>query len=337
MVSVIAKSSLPLADRRRVLVEAPARLHMGFLDLGGSLGRKFGGIGVGINEIVTRLTLEHTRELEVAGPDAARARKAAQALSTALGRPLPARIHIETAIPHHAGLGSGTQMALAVGLGLSRLHGLGLNVVDVAATIGRGARSGIGIAVFDQGGLVVDAGRGERTRIPPVIARLAMPADWRFLIVLDHNDQGLHGAQEIQAFRELPVFPVEEAARLCHLLLMRGLPAVVEEDIEAFGEVIAALQAAVGDHFAPAQGGRFTSPRVSAALGLLSGRGAVGIGQSSWGPTGFCLVESRETAEDLRNEVLQQLSPGHSLEFLIGTPRQRGAEIRELSANSDGT
>lgn len=337
MGSVITKGSLPLAADRRVLVEAPARLHMGFLDMGGSLGRKFGSIGVGINEIVTRLTLEQQRELEVTGPDAARARAAAQALSAALGRPLPARIHIETAIPHHAGLGSGTQMALAVGLGLSRLHGLGLKVMDVAASIGRGARSGIGIAVFEQGGLVVDAGRGRLTHVPPVVVRLAMPANWRFLIVLDDDDQGLHGAQETQAFHRLPVFPAEEAARLCHLLLMKGLPAVVEEDIEAFGEVITALQASVGDHFSPAQGGRFTSPKVSAALDFLSSHGAVGIGQSSWGPTGFCLVESRATAEFLRKAVLRQLGPGHALEFLIGTPRQRGAMIRELSIDSDGS
>jgi beta-RFAP synthase len=308
---------------------------MGFLDLGGSLGRKFGSIGVGIDEIATRLCLEPAARLEVTGPDAARARRAAQTMASNVGHELPARIYVEAAIPHHAGLGSGTQLALAIGLGLSRLHGLGFEPGDIAAMIGRGARSGIGIAVFEQGGLVVDAGRGDRTRIPPVIARLAMPPDWRFIIVLDQNDEGLHGVQEVEAFKSLPVFPAEEAARLCHLLLMRGLPAVLEKDIHAFGAVIAELQASVGDHFAPVQGGRFTSPRVRAALEFLADHGAVGIGQSSWGPTGFCLVESPAMAERLRQAVTANMGEGHGPRFLIGTPRQRGAELRVVPAGNE--
>jgi beta-ribofuranosylaminobenzene 5'-phosphate synthase len=225
------------------------------------------------------------------------------------------------------GLGSGTQLGLAVGVGLARLYGLNLSARDIAPLMERGARSGIGIAVFDQGGLVVDGGRGERTVIPPVLSRLEMPCDWRFIIILDHRDQGLHGSAELEAFRALPVFPAEEAARLCHWLLMRGLPAVAEGDIKSFGAVITELQRSVGDHFAPAQGGRFTSRHVDSALGFLASRGAVGIGQSSWGPTGFCLVETPALAETLLAEVKGRFGGRPELEFLIGTARNQGADI----------
>lgn len=321
------QSRTPLAADQRVTVTAPGRLHMGFLDLGGSLGRKFGSIGIGINEIATRLSLEHADDLTVSGPDAERARKAMLNMAAKLGRPLPCKVQIHRAIPHHAGLGSGTQMALAAGLGLSQLYGLCLTAREVAAIMGRGVRSGIGIAVFEQGGLLVDAGRGEHTLVPPIVARLDLPDQWRFLIVLDQVDQGLHGAQEIEAFKALPAFPVAEAARLCHLVLMQGLPAVVEGDLAAFGAVITALQHSVGDHFAPAQGGRFTSPRVRAALEFMAAQGAVGIGQSSWGPTGFCLVDSPETAARLRAEVLARCGGGESVQCLIGTPRRQGADV----------
>ena len=37
------------------------------------------------------------------------------------------RLHVRSAIPSHAGLGSGTQLALAVGTALARLAGLGLD------------------------------------------------------------------------------------------------------------------------------------------------------------------------------------------------------------------
>ena len=318
---------LPVEPNYRVTVTAPARLHMGFLDAGGSLGRKYGSIGVGINEIVTRLTLVRADGPSATGPGADRALAMAEEFGRAVGRSCPAAIHIGQAIPGHSGLGSGTQLGLAVGVGLSRLYGLGLAVRDVAARLERGARSGIGIAVFEDGGLVVDGGRGERTVVPPVLVRLKMPAAWRFLLVLDHRDQGLHGKAEMEAFQDLPVFPAEEAARLCHRLLMQGLPAVAEGDIRSFGAAITELQRAVGDHFAPAQGGRFASRDVAEALDFLASRGAVGIGQSSWGPTGFCLLERPEPAETLLAKVRERFGHRSGLEFLMGTARNQGAEI----------
>lgn len=322
----IAKESKPHAGMT-LTVEAPARLHMGFLDIGGSLGRKFGSIGVGINEISTRVSFQSSGSLECVGPDSVRATIAAEKISTMTGRPLPALIRIEHIIPGHSGLGSGTQLALAIGLGLSRLHGLGLDPVAIAAAMGRGRRSGIGIATFERGGFIVDGGRGSITLVPPVLSRVELPANWRFIVVLDSRAEGLHGNAEINAFRELPVFPSHEAARLCHLLVMKGLPGLMEGDINAFGSVITEVQATVGDYFAPAQGGRFTSIDVGHAMAFLAARGAVGVGQSSWGPTGFCLVENPAMAERLLVEARANFEGNPFLRFLVCTARNQGALI----------
>ena len=307
-----------------VTVVAPARLHMGFIDLGGSLGRRFGSIGVGVNEIVTRLSIAPAEELQAEGPCAERAMKAARRFAENLGIHDRVAIRIHEAIPEHIGLGSGTQLALAVGAGLARYHGLDLSVRDIARTTGRGARSGIGIAVFEQGGLILDGGRGPDTIIPPVIARMEIPPEWRFILVFDERGQGLHGRQEIEAFKTLQPFPTSETARLCHLLLMRALPALAEGDIVGFGAVITELQNSVGDYFAPAQGGRFTSPEVGEALAWLGARGAVGLGQSSWGPTGFCLVESAARASRLIDSVCGRYA---GLSFISASARNRGADI----------
>ena len=319
----------PNDHRHSVSVFAPARLHMGFIDLGGSLGRKFGSIGVGINEIATRLTLSAADGLRVEGPCHERAAKAARQFAQAYALDCRAAIRIHQAIPEHIGLGSGTQLDLAIGAGLAHLHGLDLGVRDIALAIERGARSGIGIAVFEQGGLVVDGGRGERTVTPPLIARMEIPQDWRFILALDRRGQGLHGKQEVEAFSKLPVFPAAATARLCHLLLMQGLPALAEGDIEGFGAVVTALQNAVGDHFAPAQGGRFTSPEVAAAMGWLQAQGAVGVGQTSWGPTGFCMLDSPSRAAELAAQARGRFD---GLDILVATARNRGAEILPASA-----
>jgi len=300
---------------------------MGFLDMDGSLGRRFGSVGMGLEEIQTTLVVEPSDTLSAEGPDSERALQTAKKLQEQLGRPLPARIRVEQCIPPHAGLGSGTQMALATGAGLSLLYELNLNSAQIAAHCGRGRRSGIGIAAFEAGGFIVDAGRNDRTPIPPVISRLPFPSSWRCLILLDPTHEGIHGPEEIEAFKALPPFPRETAATLCHELLMQGLPAIVEEDIASFGAVIQNLQCIVGDHFAQAQGGRFTSAKVAEALYQLESEGAVGIGQSSWGPTGFCLVDSPSMARKLQQECINQGWAQQGLEIRIATPRNHGAII----------
>jgi len=239
-------------------------------------------------------------------------------------------LHIElhACIPEHVGLGSGTQMSIAIGLAISAYYNLGLNVRDIAKLTARGARSGIGIATFEQGGLVVDGGRGEHTITPPVISRMDVPDDWRFILVFDKRGQGLHGEQEIQAFKELPPFSPQEAARLCYLLMMQGLPALAENNINLFGDVISQLQASVGEHFASAQGGVFTSNEVAAVMHFLQGQGAVAVGQTSWGPTGFCAVQGIETAEKLKQQVENNFAHSENLTVLVASARNSGGEVK---------
>ncbi|WP_445368907.1 beta-ribofuranosylaminobenzene 5'-phosphate synthase family protein [Methylomonas sp. BW4-1] len=307
-------------------VIAPARLHMGFIDLSGALGRHFGSIGLALNEINTQLTITAADTLQVSGPSAERALKCTRQFSQLLGVSDALNITIAHAIPEHIGLGSGTQMALAVGAALNAFYGLDLSVREIAQLSDRGARSGIGIGIFETGGLVVDGGRGPDTKTPPMIAQMAVPEDWRFILVFDQRGQGLHGEQEVNAFQQLPPFPQVQAERLCYLLLMQGLPALAERNLNKFGEVITALQQAVGEHFAPVQGGVFTSPDVAAAMASLAEHGAVAIGQTSWGPTGFCAVADPQRAADLLAQLERQFAAS-PLSFLVASARNQTAEI----------
>ncbi len=300
---------------------------MGFIDLSGSLGRKFGSIGVALNEISTRLSISIADKLLAKGPSSARAEKCTRILCEQLKVSNKIQINIESAIPEHVGLGSGTQMALAIGSALNGFYQLGLSTREIAQLTDRGMRSGIGIGVFEQGGLVVDGGRGEKTITPPVISHMDIPEKWRFILVFDQRGQGFHGEQEINAFKELPPFPDKEAARLCYLLMMQGLPAVAEQDIEKFGDVITQLQNSVGEHFSSVQGGVFTSIEVAEVMRWLEQQGAVAIGQTSWGPTGFCLVDSAEKADLLILQMQQNFSHLSHLSFVATSARNSGGDV----------
>ena len=309
-----------------VTIVASARLHMGFIDLSGALGRHFGSIGVALDDINTRLTLSVARNLSATGPCSQRALKTTRQLCRLLDIPEALQITIGAAIPEHIGLGSGTQMALAIGMALNSFYGLGLQVRDIARITDRGARSGIGIGVFEHGGLVLDGGRGTHTVTPPLLSQMSVPDDWRFILAFDRRGQGLHGEQEVRAFKQLPPFPRSEAERLGYLLLMQALPALAEQDLARFGEVITELQSAVGRHFAPVQGGVFTSPEVAEAMAWLQQQGTVAIGQTSWGPTGFCAVDTPNRGNELLEQLQEQFTSDY-LSFKLVAACNQGAKI----------
>ena len=220
----------------------------------------------------------------------------------ATGEPfvLPARIEVISAPADHVGLGVGTQLGLAVVRLVLKLAGKADPSVELLAELsGRGRRSGIGLHGFFHGGLLVDGGRRDDVRPPPLVARLPFPKDWSILIVQPPGIRGRHGPDELQAFATLPPLPDRVTERLCRLVLMGILPAVAEEDLMAFGESLIELQHHVGAAFAPFQEGKYARQDSELLIAELGGLGLVGAGQSSWGPTlyAFGALSEPERAE----------------------------------------
>ena len=320
--------------KTRIRIRAPARLHLGFVDLNGGLGRKYGSLGLAVDEPATELVLGPADKFEATGQESARALKLLARLSKALGLKGHYKAEIGAAIPAHAGLGSGTQLALAIGTALIRLEGLSVTPRQLGELVERGARSAIGMAAFEEGGFIIDGGRGKLEHAPPVVARAPFPESWRVLLVLDRKTVGVHGDQETAAFAALPPFPEKSAGHLCRLMLMQLLPALHEEDIKAFGEALTETQEIVGSHFAAAQGGSpWSSPAVGRLVKRLDGAGAVGIGQSSWGPTGFAFVENEAAAARLYSTFVEEAT-AQGLEILAVSGRNHGAtmELAEKTA-----
>ena len=286
-----------------VTIAAPARLHLGFFDLNGALGRRFGSLGVAISGVETRLSVHRQTGEAVAGEalEQRRAERAAALLCDSLGLPEKPNIRIESVIPPHAGLGSGTQLALAVGRALAELHEISISTREIAAITQRGARSGIGIGVFERGGFVVDLGRGEQTSVPPQLCRAEFPAQWPIVLLHDAAVVGISGGEEKKAFKKLAPMSAGLVAELCRHTLMGVIPAVMERDFAHFATSLAFIQQAIGDYFAPFQGGqRFTSVSIGKLAAEIQGRWPqVVIGQSSWGPTGFVFCPVPEVATEI--------------------------------------
>lgn len=318
-----------------VRVEVPARLHLGFLDMEGGLGRRFGSLGLTLDGLGTALTLIRSEAARgTPEPTDGRARGYLDRLCGVLDLENRFSLCLGRTIPSHSGLGSGTQLALAVGAALSAMTGRTLPPRRVASLLDRGARSGIGVGAFEQGGVILDGGKGALDEPPPVISRMALPEAWRMVLVFDDANRGLSGTAETVAFRDLPPFPADKAAYLCRLALMVGLPALAEGDAMRFGAAVTELQSVVGDHFAPAQGGRFSSPDVAEVLRWLPSVGATGVGQSSWGPTGFAIFGDAGSAERAAEDARARWRTRANLRFVVCRGRNRGAVVETFSGQS---
>jgi beta-ribofuranosylaminobenzene 5'-phosphate synthase len=326
----IAVATGPLA---RVRVAAPARLHLGFLDPAATLGRRFGSIGLvldGFDTVVELAGADTDRFEAFSSGDAALARaiEHLRTLRAATRCTSPVRLALRAAPPMHAGLGSGTQLALAVGTAFSRLFDLELASGALAAMLGRGARSGVGIAGFDQGGLLLDGGPQADGSPAALLARLPLPAPWRVIVALDPRVQGLSGTAERAALATLPPLPHAVSAEICHEALMRVLPGAAGAEFEPFAAGVSHIQRLLGDHFARAQQGRrFTSAAVAGLMDWLGAHAVAGIGQSSWGPAGFAIVRS---AADAREVLASARAAGvldPALEVSVTTARNRGAGV----------
>ncbi len=316
-----------IANGTDILIKSSARLHMGFFDLHGGLGRKFGSIGLSLEAPSLALTASSSEKLHISGASSERALMIVEQLKARLNLKDEFSINIQQHIPEHAGLGSGTQLALMVGTAISQLYHLNLTTAEIAALTGRGNRSGIGIAAFDFGGLLIDGGRSLKKRVPPLLARYVFPEAWRVLLILDSTQPGIHGEEEQDAFSNLPVFSENLAAHLCRCVLMQAMPAIVEQDLTAFGNGIQALQAHVGDYFAPAQGGRYASRQVGTVLEYLESAGVACFGQSSWGPTGFAVFEDEVSANAMLQQLKVQFVDNDNISYQVVRGKNTGAAI----------
>lgn len=339
--SPAARGRLPVLTLR-----APGRLHLGFLDPSASLGRPFGSLGLVIEGYETAIELQAaavdgaTAATPAAEAEIERATAYLERLRQHSGCHEPLHLRLLDVLPAHAGFGSGTQLALAIGRAFAQWHGLELSSATLATWLGRGMRSGIGIAGFDEGGLLVDGGPSADGAPAPLLSRVALPASWRVIVVEDRSTRGLSGSRERAALAALTPMPQAVAADICHQVLMRVLPGAACAEFPTFAAGLTHVQALLGEHFAPAQNG---SAYTSAAVGQLvqwiaearstpcrdGDAGGAAVGQSSWGPTGFVILPSQAEAEAMVDAAHEAglVAPGLVLRIVRG--RNRGATLSD--------
>jgi len=309
-----------------LIIETPSRLHISLLDLNGSLGRIDGGVGLTLNkpslvlEMKEKGTGVHVEFIDHKNLSKDSIGDYEDKISTSaikmmehlrIDKGLTFTVHEN--FPSHSGLGSGTQLSLAVGKLISDSVEHEIDAPDIASIVGRGGTSGIGVASFDNGGFIIDGGHHldekpefvpssvSKASPAPILARYDFPAEWKVILVLPDVKKNVSGTNEVNIFQEYCPIPLGEVQQISHLILMKMMPAVLERDLDAFGESVNSIQ---NMGFKKIEN-QLQIPVIGRIMNLLREAGAPGVGMSSFGPTIYAITDSSQDIVSAAHDALE--------------------------------
>lgn len=317
---------------RAVEVRTPARLHFGLSSFG-SNERQFSGLGLMVDGTGVRLRVSAANSFAAVGPLQNRVEVFAQSFARHNDLScLPAcQIDVLRTPPDHVGLGTGTQLGLAVAAGLAEWLNINWqNVSFLSQASGRGRRSSIGTYGFLRGGMLFDGGKLTDEQIGQLHTRVELPADWRFILVRPHEVHGLAGSAEANAIATLQPVPKQITDSLHTLIEHRILPAAQSSDWQEFSNALYAYGYRAGECFAAAQGGPFASREIAHLVEHIRNLGFPGAGQSSWGPTVFAVAPNEDAARVLVGD-LRQNQDYRDFHITVTQPNTSGASVEEVS------
>ena len=325
----------------RLRIVTPSRLHFGLIDLNGSSGRIDGGMGVALEKPGWEIEASESSEFHVEGEGQILGRELLTHLCENIQNlQVPVNILIRESLPQHIGLGSKTQLALAIATGVLRINGYQKDLRTLANIMGRGGTSGIGVSAFDKGGCILDAGHsfgpnGEKNSFlpssasnakpPPVVMQSLVPKDWKFIIGLPSVKQGASGLSEVEIFRENCPISKEDTNEISHTILMKMVPALLESDIHKFGEGLLNLTQLGFKRLEI----HLQHPIIRELIEISLACGCVGANMSSFGPVTFALTDSTEIAKETSQKWDTHLKRTVGGKIWITSANNTGAMIQE--------
>jgi len=336
----------------KVQITTPSRIHATLIDLNGSLGRIDGSIGITLANPNWKILFETLtkNQLVINVPRQVEGNYIDLLVNDILKQfkldPLkaPIKITVQETIPRHVGLGSKTQLALALADGISRLlklEGTPLSKEILASVVNRGGTSGIGVTSYFVGGLIVDGGhefgtgKEKNAFLPssassaspaPVIFREEMPDDWRVIVAIPKLQKGAHDAEEVNVFKNFCPVPLIEVEKLSHIILMKLLPAIKKRKFHEICESINFFQDIGFKKIeVDLRGKSFRD-----LLKSWQNSGAPCAGMSSFGPAIYSLAENEDQALKLKNAIDDIMKDTAGISF-ISKMQNSGAIIKYLS------
>ncbi len=332
----------------KVRITTPCRIHLSLIDENGYTGRVDGGIGLMLDkpnvmfeatnsakEFKIEAHHYYRESIDVINEKASRIFKLFKINNKNF------HFKLKQYYPSHVGLGSKTQLSLAIATAIAKLKKLDVSHKTLTNIMGRGGTSGIGWRGFKTGGFIIDGGHdfGEgqekETFLPSsaatsadpalTIFRYDIPENWRFVVAIPNVRKGAYGDEEVSIFQSYTPIPKNEVNEVSHQILMKIIPGILKNDLKCFGEGLKKVQS-IGFKRREIQ---LQDPVVKNLLSFMDDYGVKAHGMSSFGPSVVGITESESEAKDLIKAVKHQLEDvgGH---FYLSKPNNIGATYEIL-------
>jgi len=329
-------------------ITAPCRIHLSLIDENGYTGRVDGGIGLmldrpnvvlEVSNSADEFTIEcnkyYKESVHVINEKASKIFKYFHISNKNF------HFHLKRYYPSHVGLGSKTQLSLAIATAITNLKRLNPSTEDLTKLVERGGTSGIGWRGFETGGFILDGGhdfgkgREKETFLPSsasssanpalTIFRYNIPENWSFVLVIPNVQKGAYGDEEISVFQNYAPIPRNEVNEVSHQIIMKIIPGIIKNDLKCFGEGLKRIQS-IGFKKIEID---LQHEVVKDLIKFFEEYGLKAYGMSSFGPSVIGVVESDSEAEILLREVQknQKNGGGH---IYICKPNNTGAKIEYI-------
>lgn len=298
----------------KIEVMAPSRLHFGLIDLSLKGYRIDGGVGLALKSPNLKVTI-HKAEESVNDSMKVLLQECAAAVGADITNEWS--VTLEGDLRRHVGLGSGTQLRLALAAAALACVESTRPLTEVAPALGRAGTSGIGSWGFWLGGVLADGGHDRSTkgqaapssatrprRMPPLMHRGSFP--WITVVAIARGLKSVFGDVEKTLFQELTPVPKQETAAVYALTYGQLLPAAYEKDFNSFCSALEDYQALGFKSREIA----FQGDAAVGAMETMRRAGLSGVGMSSWGPAFFGFT----TSHGLARSIAEQLADSSQFE-----------------------
>ena len=327
-------------------ITTPCRIHLSLIDENGYTGRVDGGIGLMLDR--PNVVFEASNNAEEFQIEANRYyRESIEVINEIASKVFKTfnisnknfHFNLKRYFPSHVGLGSKTQLSLAIISAITKLKNIDhLSTEHLTQLVDRGGTSGIGWRGFETGGFILDGGHdygfgkeketflpsSATTSINPAltISRHNIPENWRFVLVIPDVKKGAYGDEEVRVFQNYAPIPQKEVNEVSHQIIMKIIPGIIKSDLECFGEGLKRIQN-IGFKKIEIE---LQHEIVKNFLTFFDEYGLKAYGMSSFGPSVIGIVESDTEAEVLLKEIQKKQKNGGD-HIYICKPNNTGAKM----------
>ena len=311
-----------------IRVTAPARLHFGLMQIDETQPHCYRGLGLMLDEPAIVIELKESKSFAAVGTETFSVSRMNEIVQNAMDflklKQLPGiELRFRKSPLLHSGLGTGTQTACAIATAIVAWHQLSTdnaqarnlgqlqNVSSMQAhklwqhfdnqphaalssASGRGKRSHIGIAGFLYGDWIYDQGQPGTLIYDSAVQKdrctkvFQFPEAWSVIQIQDPQRQGLSGEQEQASFDRSKQYQSNIPAQLLTLAEEDIIPSLQQVNFKRFAAAITTYNALAGNLFVEQRSDAVDDPLRS----LLLNSGYSALGQSSWGPTRWIVIDS---------------------------------------------